>query len=188
MIACLDVDYRDSRARAACVLLESWSSQVPAHTYVADIADVRPYEPGSFYLRELPCLLSVLRLLSTMPKFLVVDGYVWVSADGEAGLGAHLHAAVHEASPVIGVAKTEFIKLRGSPLVELVYRGGSKKPLFVTSVGIGIQEAGARVRSMHGAHRIPEPLRLADRVSRNTGAIADDTRPKQLLPKLGVDQ
>jgi|SRR5437667_1494987 len=175
MIACLDVRYRDARARAACVLLESWSSHMPAHTYVADIADVQPYAPGSFYLRELPCLLSVLRLLSTMPKFLVVDGYVWVSADGEAGLGAHLHAAVHEASPVIGVAKTEFIKLRGSPLVQLVYRGESKKPLFVTSVGITVQDAGERVRAMHGAHRIPAALRLADRLSCSTGRIADDT-------------
>jgi deoxyribonuclease V len=167
MIACLDVHYRGAAARAACVVLQSWTDRSPVASYVAPITDVQPYEPGRFYLRELPCLLTVLRLLTMSPDVLVIDGYVWLSPDRKPGLGAHLHSALGDASSVIGVAKTEFLALHASPLVELVYRGTSTRPLFVTSVGIDPDRAGALVRSMHGDHRIPEALRLADRLARS---------------------
>ncbi|OGA44428.1 MAG: hypothetical protein A3F74_18730 [Betaproteobacteria bacterium RIFCSPLOWO2_12_FULL_62_58] len=77
-----------------------------------------------------------------------------------------MHEALRRASPVIGVAKTEFVALHGSPLVDLAYRGLSKKPLFVTSIDIDLREAGALISSMHGSYRIPEALRLADRLAR----------------------
>ncbi len=62
-IAFLDVGYKGTGARAACVLADSWESESPNSTYVQDIDAVEPYEPGKFFLRELPCILSVLRLL-----------------------------------------------------------------------------------------------------------------------------
>ncbi len=66
-IAFLDVLYKDAEARAACALTESWEAESPVSTYVQDIETVEPYEPGNFYRRELPCLLSVLRLLPALP-------------------------------------------------------------------------------------------------------------------------
>src|SRR5689334_10568559 len=106
MIACLDVHYRAAQARAAAVLLNSWTQHAPISSHLADIADVQPYQPGSFYRRELPCLLAVLRLLPTMPRVLIIDGHVWVSAERGAGLGAHLHEAIQRSAIIVGVAKS----------------------------------------------------------------------------------
>jgi deoxyribonuclease V len=171
MIACLDVHYADTQARAACVLLQSWTDAWPASTHIAEVKDVAPYEPGRFYLRELPCLLAVLQSLPQPPATIVVDGYVWLSADREPGLGAHLHAAIQSAATVIGVAKTRFVTLTGSALVDTVYRGSSKNPLYVTSIGIQPKDAGEFVRNMHGNHRIPDALHLVDRLARDTSPM-----------------
>ena len=172
MIACLDVHYKDAHARAAGVVLESWTQHTPSATYFTDLTDVHPYEPGSFFRRALPCLLAVLRLLPALPRVLIVDGYVWVSPEREPGLGAHLHEALSLKSIVVGVAKTEFIALTHSRPVQLVYRGSSRAPLFVTSIGFGPQEAGTLVRSMYGNHRIPDALRVVDRLARSNLPIS----------------
>jgi deoxyribonuclease V len=172
MIACLDVHYRAAQARAAAVLLDSWTQHTPTASYVTDIADVQPYQPGSFYRRELPCLLAVLRLLPAAPRVIVIDGYAWVSPERGPGLGARLGDALPYRAIVVGVAKSEFASLAGSALVDLVYRGASRVPLFVSSIGIGPREAGALVREMHGSHRIPDVLRSVDQLARNTGPIA----------------
>jgi hypothetical protein len=37
----------------------------------------------------------------------MVDGYVWLSSDGQPGLGEHLLASLVSPIPVIGVAKTQ---------------------------------------------------------------------------------
>lgn len=74
-IAVLDVCYLEVGARVACVLADSWASQVPSLTNVQVIEQVEPYRPGSFYRRELPCLMPVLRLLPESPSIIVVDVY-----------------------------------------------------------------------------------------------------------------
>jgi deoxyribonuclease V len=169
LIAFLDVDYRNGGARAACVLVRSWADPAPASSHVADIDVVSPYEPGRFYLRELPCLVRVLRLLPEEPAILVVDGYVWLGDDRRPVLGAQLHEARGK-TPVVGVAKTKFRGLEGSSLMEPVYRGRSANPLYVTAAGIDLSVAVAAVASMHGEHRIPGILRLTDRLARGHGS------------------
>jgi deoxyribonuclease V len=168
LIAFVDVDYRNEGARAACVLVDSWSDPGPASTFVADIQSVEPYEPGSFYKRELPCLLSVLALLPARPDMVVVDGYVWLSGDRRPGLGAHLHEALG-GIPVVGVAKTSFRGLEGSDLLALVYRGKSANPLFVTTVEYDLHLVASAIASMQGEFRIPEILRITDSLARSTG-------------------
>jgi deoxyribonuclease V len=167
LIAFVDVDYRAGGARAACVLVSSWSDAVPVSTFIVDLQSVEPYVPGSFYKRELPCLQSVLRLLPATPTTVVVDGYVWLSQDKRPGLGAHLHEALG-GLPVIGVAKTNFKGLEGSDLLALVHRGQSAKPLFVTAVGLDLELAASSIASMHGEFRIPEILRITDNLARST--------------------
>jgi deoxyribonuclease V len=171
MIAFLDVDYRGTGARAACVVLKSWTDQTPSATFTADVEGVHSYEPGNFYLRELPCLMSVLGLLPEMPETLVVDGYVWLGPERRPGLGAHLHEAVGGLGSVVGIAKTKFGGLSDSDLVALVYRGQSKNPLFITSVGMDLDGAAEAVRGMHGEHRIPEIVRMTDRLARSPAAV-----------------
>ena len=56
MIAILDVDYRDEKAVAACVIANDWTDAQPAAEFVETILHVEPYVPGEFYCRELPCL------------------------------------------------------------------------------------------------------------------------------------
>ena len=60
-------------------------------------------------------------------------------ADGEPGLGAHLHDAI--ARPVISVAKTRF---SGADAVE-IWRGESQKPLYITAAGLSAGDAALRI-------------------------------------------
>ncbi len=58
MIGCVDVDYRDLSAVAACVCFEHWTDGRPVLESAIEIRDVEPYAPGQFYRRELPCILG----------------------------------------------------------------------------------------------------------------------------------
>lgn len=165
-IAFLDVHYEGEAARAACVLVESWEADAPSATFVQDIEAVEPYEPGSFYRRELPCLVSVLRLLPSAPDAVVIDGYVWLASLDRAGLGAWLYESLCRATPVVGIAKTAFAGAESSDCVTQVFRGSSRHPLFVTAAGMELEAAARHVRAMAGKHRIPEIVRTADQLSR----------------------
>jgi deoxyinosine 3'endonuclease (endonuclease V) len=87
MIAILDVHYQGQKAQAACVTASDWSSPAALHHYLAHIEAIQDYEPGAFYKRELPCLLSVLQTLPALPQAIVIDGYVWLCDEKRAGLG-----------------------------------------------------------------------------------------------------
>lgn len=169
-ITCLDVDYRPASSVAAAVSFSQWADATAAHEVVHTAAEPpAEYEPGQFYRRELPHLLAVLALLPAPPRLIVVDGFVWLAdqADGGAGpgLGAHLHAALGAAIPVVGVAKRPYrLANRAAP----VLRGESQVPLWVTAVGLSLDEAVAAVASMHGEHRIPTLLRRVDRLARDS--------------------
>lgn len=166
MIAALDVCYGAQGAATACVLFARWTDASPAGTHLARLADVAPYEPGAFYKRELPCLLAALAMVEAPLEAIVIDGYVYLSAEGRPGLGAHLFEATGERTPIVGVAKTSFT---GSPFAEAVIRGESARPLFVTAAGVDQQTAAGWIRAMHGPHRLPTLLKLADRLCRDAG-------------------
>lgn len=163
MIVAMDVDYRDDGARVAGVAFDDWSDAEPAEARVVQMGDVADYEPGAFYRRELPCLQAVLNAMDAQADALVVDGYVWLApGHTKKGLGAYLHDAT--GLPVVGVAKTAF---GGSGWARAVVRGTSVKPLFVTAVGLGEDEAADAVACMHGPHRVPTLLREVDRLCRD---------------------
>jgi deoxyribonuclease V len=77
-------------------------------------------------------------------------------------LGWHLFDALESKIPVIGVAKSRF---EGAPAHE-VYRGASRRPLYVTAAGMTLAKAAANIQAMHGAHRIPTLLQRVDRLAR----------------------
>jgi hypothetical protein len=87
LIVCVDVDYCSRGAVAAGVWFRGWSAAEAVCQAVCPVDEVAEYEPGAFYRRELPCLLSVLAL-GPRPDVVVVDGYVWLGA-GVPGLGGH---------------------------------------------------------------------------------------------------
>ena len=161
MIACCDVDYRDPGAAAAGLWFHDWTDSTGAAEVVVPIARVAPYQPGQFYLRELPCLLAVLEK-GPSADVVVLDGYVWLK-DGQPGLGAHLYRALKERIAVIGVAKTRYA---GAASVQEIRRGGSANPLYVTAVGIDLFEAARHIAGMHGPYRIPTLLKKVDQLCR----------------------
>jgi deoxyribonuclease V len=163
MIACVDVDYRNDEAVAACVLLRAWGDEHAADEKVERLTRVEPYQPGQFYRRELPCLLAVLGRVAEPLEAVVVDGYVWLGDEHCPGLGAHLYEALARAVPVVGVAKSCF---RSAALARAVLRGSSRRPLYVTAAGLDAAEAARLVQGMHGPHRIPTILKRVDQLCR----------------------
>lgn len=166
MYACFDVDYREDRARAACVVFGGWTDEVELARYSAELDVPAPYTPGALFERELPCLLAVLEAVSERAQLraLVVDGYAWLdSVQTRPGLGAHLWNALECSLPVIGVAKNPFAEAGAAELL----RGQSEKPLYVTGAGIATSDAADRIAEMAGEFRIPTLLRLVDQLSRS---------------------
>lgn len=171
-IAVLDAAYSETSAAGACVLIDDFGSPDPVSTGQVSLQQVSSqYEPGAFYKRELPVLLALLDEVKQPLRAVVIDGYVFLDRDGRPGLGAHLAAALGDRVPVIGVAKTPF---RGDDWSHRVFRGVSRRPLHVTATGFDPDAAARAVETMHGANRIPEMCKLADRLAREAlGASAD---------------
>lgn len=167
MLACVDVDYRAAEAVAACLLFRDWPDATPADEWVVHLPPAAPYQPGQFYRRELPPLLAALGRVTAPLDGVVIDSYVWLDEHGRQGLGAHLHAALGGAVPVIGVAKTAFA---GSTFAVPVLRGGSQAPLHITAAGMSAQAAADAVRGMHGPYRLPTLLKRVDRLCRDAPA------------------
>jgi deoxyribonuclease V len=163
VLACVDVDYRDTSVVAACVCLCDWPDAAPCHeTTVTLPGPAAAYVSGAFFHRELPYLLRVLAALPAAPAIVVVDGYVALGA-GQPGLGQHLHEALDGRAAVVGVAKTAY---RGAVGAVAITRGRSRRPLFVSAVGLAADEAARGVLAMAGAYRIPAMLKRVDRLCR----------------------
>lgn len=154
---------------AAAVVFDGWRASSVSEEHTAVVRRLRPYVPGRFFERELPCLLAVLERLERDPDVILVDGYVWLAA-GRPGLGAELHRALGGRIPVVGVAKTRFHS--SDEVGRPVRRGCSTRPLYVTAIGMDSVTAAVRVEQMHGGHRLPTILKRADALGREVlGAI-----------------
>jgi deoxyribonuclease V len=161
-LTALDVHYDEacSRARAAAVVFSAWGDAEASGEHTAEVENVQPYVPGEFYRRELPCLMAVLAKIGRTPDVIVVDGYVRLG--DKPGLGQHLFEGLGRRVAVVGVAKTRF---HGAPAVE-VLRGGSTSPLYVSAVGMELEDAVDGIKRMHGPHRMPTILKRVDRLAR----------------------
>jgi deoxyribonuclease V len=177
-VAGVDASYREG-GRAAVVVL-SYPEMEPLEEVVASRETVFPYVPGLLSFREAPQVLDALAKLRTRPDLLIFDGQ-GIAHPRRLGLAAHL--GVYLDMPSIGCAKS---RLTGryvepgpnpgdrSPLLDhgevigTVLRTKPRtNPLFV-SVGHKIDlETAVEVvlRSVRG-YRLPEPTRLADRLSK----------------------
>ena len=163
MIFAVDVDYRNNSAIAAGVLFRNWEDREPVEELIAQIAAVAAYEPGQFYKRELPCVLELLKQLKQLPEYVVIDGYVYLGGNKKPGFGKHLYNALQEKSVVIGVAKSRF---KDTPADAEVFRGGSKRALYVTAIGVSEIEAKDFIIRMHGENRLPTLLKRVDQLSK----------------------
>ncbi|MCG8335559.1 MAG: endonuclease V [Proteobacteria bacterium] len=165
MILVTDVYYEGSNAVAAGLLFKDWNKDRVERELIKNIQNVAAYEPGAFYKRELPCILSLLNEIENNLDMIVIDGCVTLGEDKKGGLGMHLYNAINREVPVIGVAKSEFT---GTPPECRIFRGKSRNPLYVTSVGIPLERAKNHILSMHGENRLPTLLKQVDRLCRGT--------------------
>ena len=164
MIACFDVHYQDGSANAAAILFDDWASDQPSDQLLVRSENVAEYQAGSFYQRELGPLRSVIEQIAYPVHTFVIDAYCHLSESGAPGLGAYLHETLPGNSVVIGVAKNRFRDTNHA--IELL-RGGSDRPLFVSSIGINYSTAVEHIRSMAGPHRLPTLLKAVDRLCRD---------------------
>jgi deoxyribonuclease V len=170
MFIAFDVKYDENRARAVAIIFDNWEDAAPKETIIQYIENIAEYEPGAFYKRELPCIMAILDTLD-LAKFsaIVVDSYVILDDVGKLGLGGHLYEAIQRKVPVIGVAKTQF--LQNTINVVEVLRGESHKPLYISALGIEMNEAAKCVRQMHGEYRFPTLLKLLDDITKEKESL-----------------
>lgn len=172
MILAVDVQYNDETASIGAVLFEAFDGAEEPVRFHLSYPDPEPYVPGAFYRRELPCILALLENPAIKPETIIVDGHVYLDGLTKPGLGKHLYDALNGEVAVIGVAKSAFTGI--DPSCE-IFRGSSKKPLYVSAVGITHDAAKRNIIEMHGNNRIPSRLREADQIARH-GLAAPGTK------------
>lgn len=162
MIVFLDAYYPDDEsAVVASITIENWETEkVLSKQVIHCTRGLEHYESGAFYKRELPLLLDALGNIPPDVTTIVVDGYVDTD---HAGLGRHLYDHFSGDYVIIGVAKNPYV----GAAPELVYRGGSTKPLYVTSAGMPQEDAAKLVRDMQGHYRKPTLLTVLDRMTKD---------------------
>lgn len=153
------------------------------HSVLLASTTVFPYVPGLLSFREVPAMAAALALLPEPPDLVLVDGQ-GMAHPRRFGLACHLGVVTGLAT--VGVAKSRLVgryeepgRERGSssPMwhrreivgVALRTRDGTN-PLFV-SVGhrVSLQTAVDLVLRVTPKWRLPEPIRLADAISRMHG-------------------
>lgn len=164
MLLALDVHYKESYAKSVGVIFNA-TEDVMQSSIIEIIDDVEDYVPGQFYRRELPCLLRVVDKVDlTTIDAIVVDGHVYVDNNCNLGLGGHLYKAMGEQVPVIGVAKRSF---HNTEIVSKeVFKGKSRNPLYVSAIGIDLQDAMRTISQLHGEYRIPTVLKALDDITK----------------------
>lgn len=167
MILATDVHYHANGATAAGVVFEQWCDEAAAQVILTEIPAVAEYIPGQFYQRELPCLLQLLQQLQHSPDCIIVDGFVYLDGNQTPGLGKHLYDALQQRVPVIGVAKSSFHTIATETQL---LRGQSQKPLYITAVGMPLDQAKQHIAAMLGEFRLPTLLKLADLWARSSAS------------------
>jgi deoxyribonuclease V len=157
------VHFDGTQAQAAAAAFDAWDCAEATQTYVSRIAHVEKAVRGQPDLRELPCVLQLLREHSLEPDLVLIEGFAHGGAAETPGLGQHLHQALGGKVPIVCVSKK---CLPGLTVQFEVMREEEAPPLFVTCAGIDIGAAKARVRAMHGRKRVPTLMKLAARLAK----------------------
>ncbi len=180
-VAGVDVHYerRLNRTWAAAVLLD-WSNLALEESALAWRPTEFPYVPGLLSFRETPAALEALACLGERPDLLFVDGHGYAHPRR---FGIASHIGLITGIPTIGVAKSRLIGAHEMPGPQpgdraLLLENGERlgvvlrsragvRPIYV-SVGhrISLERAVELVLAACRGYRLPEPTRIADRLSR----------------------
>lgn len=180
-IAGIDVGYDIARglAHASVIVMEYETLQVREQAQVFVPVEF-PYIPGLLAFREIPAILAALEELSVIPDVLMVDGQ-GIAHPRRMGIAAHL--GVHLDLPALGVAKSRLTGtfampgprkgdqsplMAGKEQIGVVLRSRDNvKPLFVSpGHRMDIQTALEHTQHCLTRYKLPEPTRLADKLSK----------------------
>ncbi|WP_246236341.1 endonuclease V [Flavobacterium ajazii] len=165
VILAFDTYYFDGKAKTVCIEFNQWNQSENYKIHTETIENVEEYIPGEFYRRELPCILSLLNQIGLQKiDAIIVDGFVYLDDNKKHGLGGYLYEKLGKNIPIIGVAKTNFAAINKDK--KALLRGDSQKPLFITSIGIDLEDAFEKIESMAGEFRIPTLLKELDRLTK----------------------
>lgn len=165
MIYAFDTYYLNDVAKTVCIAFEDWTSDIEKEIFTEKTSIASEYESGAFYKRELPCILSLLSKINLEESdIIIVDGYVSLNDAGKIGLGGYLYEALNRKFPIVGIAKNEFSATDFQR--RTVFRGESKTPLFITAIGIDVDELQNKIEKMHGNFRFPSLLKKLDQLTR----------------------
>jgi deoxyribonuclease V len=177
-VAGVDASYLDL-SRAAVVVLSFPELQVVDQA-TATRPTTFPYVPGLLSFREAPAVLDALDRLQVAPELLFVDGHGYAHPRR---LGIASHLGLYLDLPTIGCAKSRLVGAYDEPGPDpgdqaALYQGKERigtvlrtkartNPLFI-SVGhkIDLETAVALVLRCLRGYRLPEPTRLADKLSK----------------------
>jgi len=178
-VAGVDVAFGSGRAQAAAVLLDYPGLDLIDQA-IATSPLAFPYVPGLLSFREGPAILKALGMLAKMPDLILFDGQ-GIAHPRRLGIASHIGLLVDR--PSIGCAKTRLVGVYQEPginrgsvsplhdgddIIGAVVRTRSKvKPVFV-SIGhrIGLEEAVHYTLDCCRGFRLPQPIRMADKLSK----------------------
>lgn len=156
-----------------------------------------PYIPGLLSFREIPCILGAFARLQQLPQLVMVDGQ-GIAHPRRLGIAAHLGLWLD--LPTIGCAKSlltgrydeKALDEEAGVWVPLTYRGETigavvrtrshVKPMII-SLGhrISLESSIRYVLACSKGYRLPEPTRLADKLSKdNDWREPDEEQPASL--------
>jgi deoxyribonuclease V len=180
-IAGIDVGYDIAKnvSKAALVVMNI-DELVPIISIVDFDPTPFPYIPGLLSFREAPVILKALSQLKETPEMLFVDGH-GIAHPRRLGIAAHI--GVLTGIPSIGVAKSVLcghykepgiIKGNAEPLlhkgekIAIAYRSRDKvKPIFISpGHKVSHESAVELVAKCLTRFRLPEPTRIADKLSK----------------------
>lgn len=187
IVAGVDVGYlpAENLAHASVVLLRL-DDLTPVEQVQTFLPAEFPYIPGLLSFREIPAILAALSQLEHAPDLLMVDGQ-GIAHPRRMGIAAHL--GIWLDMPSIGVAKSRLIGafdmpgphkgdrsplMAGKERIGTVLRSKEKtRPLFISpGHRISLESAESLVLRCLTRYRLPEPTRLADKLSKCTPANA----------------
>ncbi len=186
----IDTYYYEDSAKTVGVIFNNWDDPEPERGIVSWSYEFGPYIPGKFYIRELPCIMGLLKKIPDILFYdaIILDGLARLPGSTTEGLGMHLEEELGNVLPgwrgpsptnpeqilgpgIIGVAKTKFSGCDEDGSIAKVFRGSAIKPLYVNTTWFNVSaaEAAKAIKSMHGSYRLPTLLKILDKETKIKG-------------------
>lgn len=182
-IAGIDVCYDVKRSLAhSSIVIMKIEDLKPVKSLQAFTPSNFPYIPGLLAFREIPAILAVLAQIKTAPDLLMIDGQ-GIAHPRRMGIAAHLGVILD--MPSIGIGKSRLTGKfenpgnkkgdvaplfdRGEQIGTVLRSRDNVNPLFISpGHRVSVETALEIVIRCLTKYRLPEPTRLADKLSKVT--------------------